>query len=281
MSARSGIQHFRLGARVRVERGAPRVGARGRLLAPRRAVRWRARAHRIRRSRRSDTSSSPMPTRARRRSGGMRSGTARRRPWTPRWRRSSTRLGARVRGGAYGAYGDDTEYLQARGTDGAPVHQRRGGRAPVRAGNTCVHALGVHASGEYIMRAHAESAALAQQQQQQAERRRPAPLDLRRRRGDEAEFSPANIAVGVRGYRAQAAVGRLLSPTTTLGALPSPTGLGGMGMGMPEDDFHAAMRNDFGRALNRTAGDAETARVVGGMAPYAHETTTRTCTLRT
>ncbi|KAF9479459.1 hypothetical protein BDN70DRAFT_790290, partial [Pholiota conissans] len=57
---------------------------------------------------------------------------------------------------------------------------------------------------EYIMRAHAESAALAhaqaQAQQQQVERRRPAPLDLRRRRGEEGQddATPANIAVGMR-----------------------------------------------------------------------------------
>ena len=52
--------------------------------------------------------------------------------------------------------------------------------------------------------------------------------------------------LGVRRYQAQTVVWRLLSPTTTLDALPFLTGLGGMGMGMPEDDFHAAMRNDFG-----------------------------------
>ncbi|KJA21531.1 hypothetical protein HYPSUDRAFT_724379 [Hypholoma sublateritium FD-334 SS-4] len=182
-------------------------------------------------------------------------------------------LGGAGAGGAYGAYGEEAEYGQARGHV-AHQHQHphqhgaEGAHPYARAAPVYTRS-GYTPTEEYIMRAHAESAALAQQQQQQqqqAERRRPAPLDLRRRRGDEAEFVPANIAVGVRGYRAQAAVGRLLSPPTTLGALPSPTGLGGMGMGMPEDEFHAAMRSDFGRALNRTAGDADTGRVVGGGA---------------
>ncbi|KAF8628059.1 hypothetical protein AX17_006062 [Amanita inopinata Kibby_2008] len=56
---------------------------------------------------------------------------------------------------------------------------------PVRNGYT--------ATEEYIMRAHAESA---------AQRRRPPPLDLYRRRRD--SDSNASIAMGVRGYRAQA-----------------------------------------------------------------------------
>ncbi|KIM38070.1 hypothetical protein M413DRAFT_39972, partial [Hebeloma cylindrosporum] len=69
---------------------------------------------------------------------------------------------------------------------------------------------GYTATEEYIMRAHAESAALAHAQAQQqhnqqqsvaAERRRPAPLDLRRHRGGDEAFedpSAANISVGVR-----------------------------------------------------------------------------------
>ncbi|KAH9477570.1 Sporulation-specific protein 5 [Psilocybe cubensis] len=107
---------------------------------------------------------------------------------------------------------------------------------------------------EYIMRAHAESAALAsqaqQQQHMQAERRRPAPLDLGRQRvGDEVhDDDGANIAVGVRGYRTQASIGRLgqgmLSPPASAPSLPSL----GMTNEMTEDEFHAsasATRNDY------------------------------------
>ncbi|KAF5324104.1 hypothetical protein D9619_011389 [Psilocybe cf. subviscida] len=110
---------------------------------------------------------------------------------------------------------------------------------------------GYTATEEYIMRAHAESAALAQAQvQAQLDRRRPAPLDFSRRRSEE-ENGLANIAVGVRGYRAQASLGRvghgMMSPSTTnasLGSVSSP-----MAGGLGGDDFQTSSaslgRNDL------------------------------------
>ncbi|PPQ78268.1 hypothetical protein CVT25_011727 [Psilocybe cyanescens] len=115
---------------------------------------------------------------------------------------------------------------------------------------------------EYIMRVHAESAALATQTQQhlQAERRRPAPLDLGRQRveDDVLDDQGANIAVGVRGYRTQASIGRLgqgmLSPPVTSSSLASM----GMGGAMNEDEFHAsatAHRNDYRNQLRSFGND--------------------------
>ncbi|KAF8157126.1 hypothetical protein B0H34DRAFT_798438 [Crassisporium funariophilum] len=131
---------------------------------------------------------------------------------------------------------------------------------------------GYTATEEYIMRAHAESAALAQAQAQHhhqqhvVERRRPAPLDLRRHRGGEEmphdEPIVANIAMGVRGYRAQASIGRvgqdMMSPPTTASSMGSMMS-GGMGSGMTEEDFHAsaaAVRSEFRQQLRTLADGA-------------------------
>ena len=160
---------------------------------------------------------------------------------------------------------------------------------------------GYTATEEYIMRAHAESAALAhaqaqqQHQQQQnaaAERRRPAPLDLRRHRGgDEAFEDPtaANISVGVRGYRAQASIGRIghgvISPPMTSSSMgnlasmaSSPNVATGNGMG-DGGDFHsssAGVRNDFRHQL-RSVGpgadgnsDGDSGRAVGSAVNARH-----------
>ncbi|CAA7268871.1 unnamed protein product [Cyclocybe aegerita] len=144
---------------------------------------------------------------------------------------------------------------------------------------------GYTATEEYIMRAHAETAAFAQAQAQQqhqhqqinaaaaAERRRPAPLDLRRRRiGEEVQdesLAAANISVGVRGYRAQASIGRvgqgLVSPpmsSSSMGSIASMAsspmmGMGTMSASMSEDDFHSS-------AADRTVGSAG-GRSMSGM----------------
>ncbi|KAF4616707.1 hypothetical protein D9613_008372 [Agrocybe pediades] len=133
---------------------------------------------------------------------------------------------------------------------------------------------------EYIMRAHAESAAQAQAQQQASERRRPAPLDLRRRRTEEdiREEAAASIAVGVRGYRTQASLGRvgqsLLSPPLTAPLSTSPMmGMTSMANTMAEDDFHTSaavarnslrtqrsFTNDEGGDIDRTIGSSARAR---------------------
>lgn len=131
---------------------------------------------------------------------------------------------------------------------------------------------GYTATEEYIMRAHADSAALAQaqaqaqyqQQQLVAERRRPIPLDLRRRqRGDEGqdESGSANIAVGLRAYRAQApasSVGQeIITPPITL-LSSSQSMMGGLSSTMSEEDFHAsaaAVRNEFRQQLQSLAGN--------------------------
>ena len=132
---------------------------------------------------------------------------------------------------------------------------------------------GYTATEEYIMRAHADSAALAQahaqaqyqqqQQQKAAERRRPAPLDLRRhQRGDEGqdESAGANIAIGLRGYRTQASIGRvgqeIISPPITSSS--SQSVMGGLSSTMSEEDFHAsaaAVRNEFRQQLRSLAGN--------------------------
>lgn len=109
---------------------------------------------------------------------------------------------------------------------------------------------GYTATEEYIMRAHAESAVLAQAQAQ-LDRRRPAPLDFSRRRSEE-ESGLANIAVGVRGYRAQASLGRVgygvMSPAMTsasLGSVSSPM----VGSQLGGEDFQTSSassgRNDL------------------------------------
>ncbi|KAF8799564.1 hypothetical protein BYT27DRAFT_7217680 [Phlegmacium glaucopus] len=148
---------------------------------------------------------------------------------------------------------------------------------------------GYTATEEYIMRAHADSAALAQaqaqaqyqqqQQQQAAERRRPTPLDLRRRQwGDEGqdESSAANIAVGLRGYRTQASIGRvgqeIISPPTTSSS--SQSMMGGLSSTMNEEDFHAsaaAVRNEFRQQLlaGNGGGDRD-----GGGGRMAQESST-------
>lgn len=133
---------------------------------------------------------------------------------------------------------------------------------------------GYTATEEYIMRAHADSAALAQaqaqaqyqqqQQQQAAERRRPTPLDLRRRqRGEEGQDeSGANIAVGLRGYRTQASIGRvgqeIISPPPITPSSSFQSMMGGFSSTMSEEDFHAsaaAVRNGFRQQLRSLAGN--------------------------
>ena len=117
---------------------------------------------------------------------------------------------------------------------------------------------------EYIMRVHAESAALAQSQQlqqapdqlhympQHVERGRPARLDMNRQRPMGMEDA-ANITVGMRAYRAQAS---LMSPSgisgseslNSISSLSSADGLrvGAGAFGRPtngvvttEEEFHA------------------------------------------
>ena len=131
---------------------------------------------------------------------------------------------------------------------------------------------GYTATEEYIMRAHADSAALAQaqaqaqyqqQQQQAAERRRPTPLDLRRhQRVDEGrdEFDAPNIAVGLRGYRTQASIDRvgqeIISPPI-ISSSSSQSMMGGLSSTMSEEDFHAsaaAVRSEFRQQLRSLAG---------------------------
>ena len=148
---------------------------------------------------------------------------------------------------------------------------------------------GYTATEEYIMRAHADSAALAQaqaqaqyQQQKAAERRRPAPLDLRQhQRGDEGQNEPgaANIAVGLRGYRTQASIGRvgqeIMGPPVTLSS-SSQSGMGGLSSTMSEEDFHAsaaAVRNEFRQQLRSLAGNCngdESSRMTPGPFPTRH-----------
>ena len=131
---------------------------------------------------------------------------------------------------------------------------------------------------EYIMRAHAETAAANQVQQPASERRRPAPLDLRRRRTEEdlRDDAAANIAVGVRGYRAQASLGRigqsLISPSLTSPMSTSPMmGIGGMSSAIGEDDFHVpastsrirnqrSFTNDEAGVIDRAVGSSAHAR---------------------
>ena len=151
---------------------------------------------------------------------------------------------------------------------------------------------GYTATEEYIMRAHADSAALAQaqaqaqyqqqQQQKAAERRRPAPLDLRRhQRGDEGqdESGSANIAVGLRGYRTQASIGRvgqeIVSPPITSSS-SSQSVMGGLSSTMSEEDFHAsaaAVRNEFRQQLRSLAGNCagdESSRMAPSSLPPRH-----------
>jgi hypothetical protein len=132
---------------------------------------------------------------------------------------------------------------------------------------------GYTATEEYIMRAHADSANLAQaqaqaqyqqQQQQAAERRRPTPLDLRRhQRGDEGqdESGAPNIGVGLRGYRTQASISRvgqeIISPPITSSS-SSHSMMGGLSSTMSEEDFHAsaaAVRSEFRQQLRSLAGN--------------------------
>ena len=151
---------------------------------------------------------------------------------------------------------------------------------------------GYTATEEYIMRAHADSAALAQaqaqaqyqqqQQQKAAERRRPAPLDLRQhQRGDEGqnESGAANIAVGLRGYRTQASIGRvgqeIISPPVTSSS-SSQSVMGGLSSTMSEEDFHAsaaAVRNEFRQQLRSLAGNCggdENSRMAPNPLPTRH-----------
>jgi hypothetical protein len=196
-------------------------------------------------------------------------------------------------GGYESAGSADLDYMQGQGTGHIPQYPQVGHHHLATSQSlTDIHQYGRPApaytrSGytpteEYIMRAHAESAALAhahaqaQAQQQQAERRRPAPLDLRRRRGEEGaeDVAPANIAVGMRGYRVQASIGRLgqglMSPSASMASLASPP----MGMGMnlmAEDDFHpSAMgaRSDFGQQFSN--GNRDVNRAVGSTSHTRH-----------
>ena len=145
---------------------------------------------------------------------------------------------------------------------------------------------GYTATEEYIMRAHADSAALAQaqaqaqyqqQQQKASERRRPAPLDLRRhQRGDEGhnESGSANIAVGLRGYRTQASIGRvgqeIISPPITSSSSSQ------LSSTMSEEDFHAsaaAVRNEFRQQLRSLAGNGggdDGSRMASSPLPTTH-----------
>ena len=129
---------------------------------------------------------------------------------------------------------------------------------------------GYTATEEYIMRAPADSAALAQaqaqaqhqqQQQKATERRRPAPLDLRHQRRYEGqdESGAANIAVGLRGYHTQASIGHvgheIISPPITLSS-SSQSAMGRLSSTMSEEDFHAsaaAVRNEFRQQLRSLA----------------------------
>ena len=150
---------------------------------------------------------------------------------------------------------------------------------------------GYTATEEYIMRAHADSAALAQaqaqaqyqqQQQKAAERRRPAPLDLRqnqREDEDQNESGAANIAVGLRGYRTQAPIGRVRQeiispPITSLSS--SQSVMGRLSSTMSEEDFHAsaaAVRNEFRQQLRLLAGNCggdESSRMAQSSLPARH-----------
>ena len=150
---------------------------------------------------------------------------------------------------------------------------------------------GYTATEEYIMRAHADSAALAQaqaqaqyqqQQQKAAERRRPAPLDLRQhQRGDESqnESGATNIAVGLRGYRTQASIGRVgqeIIPPPISSSSSSQSVMGGMSSTMSEEDFHAsaaAVRNEFRQQLRSLAGNCggdESSRMAPSPLPTRH-----------
>lgn len=144
---------------------------------------------------------------------------------------------------------------------------------------------------EYIMRAHAENAALARaqaevqlQQQATVDRRRPAPLNLRRRRmedGIDETVVGANIAVGVRGYRAQAS---LMSPLVTSSSLGSGismsdfgslqaiggVGMRGGGMDINEEVFQAGTASSalgsFGLGEDRSiTGSIHASRHTGGL----------------
>ena len=127
---------------------------------------------------------------------------------------------------------------------------------------------GYTAAEEYIMRAHADSAALAQaqahQQHQTAERRRPAPLDLRRyQRGDEGQDesgAPNITTAGLRGYRSQVPIGRvgqeIISPPNITSSSSSQSMMGGLSSTMSEEDFHAsaaAVRSEFKQQLRSLA----------------------------
>ena len=123
---------------------------------------------------------------------------------------------------------------------------------------------GYTAAEEYIMRAHAETAALAQaqaqaqhfhtQQQPNVERRRPAPLDLRR--GREDGF--------VDGYRSQALGGGLDSPSASsmsMGSVAHPATVSLMN-GMNDDDFRSAGMS--ARQPYRSVNDSDDGRGLGG-----------------
>jgi len=157
---------------------------------------------------------------------------------------------------------------------------------------------------EYLMRTHAESAALAQVQRQQpnhvnvmpyqphrVERGRPAPLALGRPTVTDAE--PAgNIGVGMRAYRAQAS---LMSPTvstsTSTNSLSSfgsagelKMGDGGFGLSpisgiMTEDNFHAGetthssntlmtLKNLHASRLSRELRSYQVGQKSAGLSPF-------------
>jgi hypothetical protein len=217
--------------------------------------------------------------------------------------------GVPYQGGSVGGYADqgsgELEYMQnQRLSQGRPyqlatsqsmdnLHQySRPAPAYTRSGYTVTE--------EYIMRAHAESAALAhaqaqqQHQQQQsaaADRRHSAPLHLRRHRGGDEAFedrTAANISVGVRAYRAQASIGCIghgvISPPMTsssmgfLAPMASSRGVA-MGNAMADGDFHsssAGVRNDLRHQLRSVGpvaddnGDGDSGRAVGSAVNARH-----------
>jgi len=156
---------------------------------------------------------------------------------------------------------------------------------------------------EYLMRTHAENAALTQVQRlqpnhvnmmpyqpQRVERGRPAPLALGRPAVNDAE--PAgNIGVGMRAYRAQAS---LMSPTvstsTSANSLSSfgstgelKMGDGGFGLSpssgiMTEEDFHAGetthsatlmtLRNLHASRLSRELRSYQVGQKSAGLSPF-------------
>ena len=217
--------------------------------------------------------------------------------------------GVPSQGGSLGGYADqaggELEYMQGqRLSQGRPYQlatsqsmdnlyqHSRPAPAYTRSGYTAME--------EYIMRAHAESAALAhaqaqqQHQQQQsaaAERRHPAPLDLRKHRGGDEAFedrTAANISVGVRPHRAQVSIGSIghgviSSPMTSssMGSLAPMAYSPGVAMGnaMANDDFHSSsvgVRNDFRHQLRSVGpvandnGDGDSGRAVGSPVNAKH-----------